>query len=152
MDESEEAIREQTVRAKKQAGGSNGTARWIGYSNAPRYAVLCVFRWVRTVRTTMIALLIALASPLHAQLADPTLPSAEPEALQHLSDNRVRQQIMQESQMRFSGRCVCSYQTKDSKMRSCKGRHEVIKTRPAPICYPSQVTSNMMSEWRQHHP
>jgi hypothetical protein len=100
-----------------------------------------------------IALLIAiLDSPLHAQLADPTLPSAEPEALQHLSDNRVRQQIMQESQMRFSGRCVCSYQTKDSKMRSCKGRHEVIKTRPAPICYPSQVTSNMMSEWRQHHP
>jgi hypothetical protein len=80
------------------------------------------------------------------------LPSAEPKALQHLSDNRVRQQIMQESQMQFSGRCVCWYQTKDSKKRSCKGSHEVIKTQPAPICYPSQVTSNMMSEWRQHHP
>jgi hypothetical protein len=104
-------------------------------------------------RTTTIALLIAIpASPLHAQLVDPTLPSAEPEALQHLSNNRLRQQIMQESQIHYSGRCVCSYQTKDSKRRSCKGRHEVIKTPPAPICYPSQVTSNMMSEWRQHHP
>jgi hypothetical protein len=56
-------------------------------------------------------LLLALNSPLYAQapLVDPSLPSAHPEALQRLSDDRVRQRIMQESQARYSGRCVWSF-------------------------------------------
>jgi hypothetical protein len=45
-------------------------------------------------------------------LHDP--PGVKPEALQQLSDNRVRQHIMRESQKRYSGRCVCQYQMKDS--------------------------------------
>ncbi len=80
---------------------------------------------------------------------DPTLPSARPEALQQLSDTRVRQQIMQQSQAAYPGRCVCQYQTRDSKGRSCKGRHEVVRTRPQPICYPSQVTRSMIDKWQQ---
>ena len=98
-------------------------------------------------------LFISLASPLHAQapLLDPNLPSVKPQTLQHLSDNRVRQRIMQESQARYGGRCVCPYQTNDLNGRSCKGRHEVITTPPRPICYPSLVTSEMVSEWRQRH-
>ena len=99
-------------------------------------------------------LLISLNSPLYAQapLLDPNLPSAHPEALQRLSDDRVRQRIMQESQASYSGRCVCQYQTKDSNGHSCKGRHEVIKALPKPVCYPSQVTDEMLSDWRQRHP
>jgi hypothetical protein len=98
-------------------------------------------------------LFISLASPLHAQvpLLDPNLPSVKPQTLQHLSDNRVRQRIMQESQARFVGRCVCPYQTNDLNGRSCKRRHEVITTPPRPICYPSQVTKEMVSDWRRHH-
>ena len=87
-----------------------------------------------------------------APLVDPNLPSVKPESLQQLSDNRVRQRIMLESQSHYSGRCVCQYQTKDSHGRSCKGRHEVIKTKPRPLCYPSQVDSEMVSDWRQRHP
>jgi hypothetical protein len=93
------------------------------------------------------------ASPLHAQapLLDPNLPSVKPQTLQHLSDNRVRQHIMRESLVRYSGRCVCPYQTNDLNGRSCKGRHEIITTQPLPICYPTRVSSEMVSEWRKRH-
>jgi hypothetical protein len=96
-------------------------------------------------------LFIWLASPLHAQapLRDPNLPSVKPQTLQYLSDNRVRQRIMQESHARYGGKCVCPYQTKDLKGRSCKCRHEVVTTQPRPICYPSQVTREMVSDWRE---
>jgi hypothetical protein len=101
-----------------------------------------------------IVLLISLSSSLYAQasMLDPNLPSAHPEALQRLSDDRVRQRIMQESQARYTGRCVCQYQTKDSSGHSCKGRHETIRALPEPVCYPNQVTSEMLSDWRQRHP
>jgi hypothetical protein len=87
-----------------------------------------------------------------ASLSDPNLPNVEPEALQQLTDNRIRQRILQESQSHYSGRCVCQYQTRDSHGRSCKGRHEVIREKPQPLCYPSQVTREMVSDWRQRHP
>ena len=98
-------------------------------------------------------LFVSLASPLHAQapLLDPNLPTVKPKTLQHLSDNRVRQRIMQESQARYDGKCVCPYQTNDLNGRSCKGRHEVVTTQPQPICYPTQVTREMVSDWRRHH-
>ena len=105
-------------------------------------------------RMAAITLLI-IVLPLNsyaAPLVDPNLPSVKPESLQQLTDNRVRQRIMQESQSHYSGRCVCQYQTKDSYGRSCKGRHEAIKTKPQPLCYPSQVDSEMVSDWRQRHP
>jgi hypothetical protein len=97
---------------------------------------------------------LALAAPLWAQtsLHDPNLPSVKPEALQQLSDNRIRQQIMRDSQAHYPGRCVCRYQTLDSNRHSCKGRHEVIKSRTRPMCYPRQVTSAMVSDWRRRHP
>ena len=83
---------------------------------------------------------------------DPNLPTVKPEQLQRLSDTRVRQQIMHESQAKYRGRCVCQYQTRDDKGRSCKGRHELVESQPQPICYPAQVTPAMMSEWRLQHP
>jgi hypothetical protein len=97
---------------------------------------------------------IPLTTSIHAEtpLVDPTLPSVKPEALKALSDDRVRQQIMLESQAQYRGRCVCSYQTKDSNGRLCKGRHEVIRAGPQPICYPAQITSEMVINWRQSHP
>src|ERR1700733_7602459 len=102
-----------------------------------------------------VAVLLTLPDlPLHAQAPsrDPNLPSANSEALQRLSDDRVRQRIMQESQARYRGRCVCQYQPKDSNGHSCTGRHEVVEKVPKPVCYPSQVTNEMLSDWRQRHP
>jgi hypothetical protein len=97
-------------------------------------------------------LFLTTGSP-HAQtpLHDPNLHTASPEALQQLSNERVRQKIIEDSQTRYAGRCVCQYMTQDSRQRSCKGRHEVIKTKPLPICYPSQVTPEMVSTWRRQH-
>jgi hypothetical protein len=83
---------------------------------------------------------------------DPNLPTVRPEALQQLSDHRIQQQIIQESQERFAGRCVCQYMTRDSHGKSCKARHEIIRTKPLPICYPQQVTPHMISDWRRAHP
>jgi hypothetical protein len=96
---------------------------------------------------------IASIGYVHAEPAphDPNLPSVKPEALQRLSDTRVRQQVMLESQAKYYGRCVCPYQTRDAKGRSCKGRHEVVQSKPRPICYPEQVTPAMMSDWRRQH-
>jgi hypothetical protein len=43
-------------------------------------------------------------APLH----DPNLPTASPEALQQLSDSRVRQKIMENSQAHYVGRACAS--------------------------------------------
>jgi hypothetical protein len=99
-------------------------------------------------------LALASARPFAAEtlLRDPKLPSVPPKALRQLSDNRVRQAIIRESQARYPGRCVCRYQTQDSNRRSCNRRHEVIKTTPIPLCYPAQVSEAMVRDWRRRHP
>lgn len=103
-----------------------------------------------------IALVLGLAATRLAGAADPpqdpNLPSARPAALQALSDDRARQKMMLESQAAYPGRCVCAEQTRDSKGGSCKGRHEVVKTRPVPLCRPAQVTPEMLAAWRRSHP
>ena len=74
-------------------------------------------------RMATITLLITLLPlNLYAEpLVDPNLPSVKPEALQQLTDNRVRQRIMQESQSHYSGRCVCQYQTQTRTVARAKG-------------------------------
>jgi hypothetical protein len=91
-----------------------------------------------------------LAGP-HAQpqAADPNLPSVPPEALQQLSETRIRQQIMQRSQEPDRGRCVCSSQTEDSNGRSCKGRYQPIRSAPKPLCTPQEVTQAMIDAWQR---
>lgn len=86
-------------------------------------------------------------SPLH----DENLPSVKPEALQQLSDTRIRQQLMQQSQAPYRGRCVCPYQTHDINGHSCTNRHEVVHSYPQPLCYPSQVTRAMIRDWKRLH-
>lgn len=102
-----------------------------------------------------VALLVVLtfALDLHAeeQLHDPALPTVSSEALHQLLDTRTRQQIMAERQAHFPGRCVCQYQATDSNGRSCKGRHEIVKGKLQPLCYPRQVSHKMIDEWRHLH-
>jgi hypothetical protein len=100
-----------------------------------------------------LTLMLTIAGPLAAQapLRDPNLPTVPPQALKDLSNDRIRQDIMRESQAHYVGRCVCRYQTEDSHRRSCKGRHEVITAKPLPMCYPAQVTDVMIQQWRRSH-
>jgi hypothetical protein len=95
--------------------------------------------------------MLIVAGPLAAQapLRDPNLLTVSPQALKDLSDERVRHDIMKESQAHYVGRCVCRYQTEDSHRHSCKGRHELITAKPIPICYPAQVSDVMIQQWRQ---
>jgi hypothetical protein len=106
-------------------------------------------------RRLILALTLAgLADPTAAQtsLHDPNLPTVGPGALQQLSDDRIKDKILQETQAHYANRCVCPYMTRDAHGRSCKGRHEIIKTKPGPVCYPSQVTTGMITDWRRRHP
>jgi hypothetical protein len=106
-------------------------------------------------RLGRLLLLIALgwpaAVPAQTVPHDPNLPTVKPGALRELSDNRIRQKIMAESQAPYAGRCVCPYQNKDSRGRSCKGRIEAIKTPPLPICKPGAVSDAMVKAWRKKH-
>jgi hypothetical protein len=116
----------------------------------------CVLTAARRPAGLVAAVLLLSAAPaasLHAAqpLHDPNLPSVKPQALQQLSETQIRQQIIQQSQAPYPGRCVCPYQTQDTNGRSCKGRHEVIRKQPQPICYPHQVTRAMMDDWQRLH-
>jgi hypothetical protein len=115
--------------------------------------------WASAARVAAMRLLAAvlIAIPgsvmLRAETApkDPNLPHVQPEALERLSETRIRQRIMQHSLAPYAARCVCPYQTQDARGHSCKGRHEVVTTSPQPICYPRQVTSAMITHWKQTH-
>jgi len=100
-----------------------------------------------------VLILWPLTAPVVAQtsLHDPSLPTVKSEVLRQLSNDRIRQRIMRQSQAHYAGRCVCAYMTKDTNGRPCKGRHVVIKSEPQPICYPGQVTDRMVTDWRGRH-
>ena len=80
----------------------------------------------------------------------PVLRSLSGLACGHLA-NDAQTHVAGERLIRPSnrGRCVCSYQTRDTKGCSCKGRHELVQSKPQPICYLEQITPAMMSDWRR---
>ena len=123
-----------------------------GLPNGLRFCPIAIGK-ISKVSFLFAVILLGLIGSLAAQtpLHDPNLPTVSPEVLQQLSNERVRQRIIENSQAHYAGRCVCQYMTEDFRRRSCKGRHEVIETKPLPICYPSQVTPEMVSMWRRQH-
>ena len=97
-------------------------------------------------------LFLSLASPLHAQapLLDPNLPSVKPQALQHLSDNRVRQRIMQESQaLRWQVRVPISDERPERSLVQGPARGHHNATSADLLSQPSHRA--MVSDWRRHH-
>jgi len=109
----------------------------------------CRRQWTARIATALLATIASVCAGAETLPQDPSLPHAKPEALEQLSDTRIRQKIMLQSQARYAGRCVCRYQTHDARGRPCKGRHEVIRTAPEPLCYPQQVTPAMITQWKQ---
>jgi hypothetical protein len=67
-----------------------------------------------------------------------------------LSDEEIKKKIIQESIMNYPGRCPCPYSTM-SNGRSCGRRSAYSKPGGySPICYPSDVTKEMIDEYRKN--
>lgn len=67
-----------------------------------------------------------------------------------LSDAQVKKAIIQESINEYPGNCPCPYNTASNGSR-CGKRSAY--SRPggyAPICYASDVTNDMVREWREN--
>jgi len=67
------------------------------------------------------------------------------------SDAQIKRKIIEESLASYPGNCPCPYNTMRNG-RSCGGHSAY--SRPggyAPICYASDVTPEMIREWRAAH-
>jgi len=72
-------------------------------------------------------------------------------AQKKISDAQVKKAIIKESIATYPGNCPCPYSTARNGSR-CGGRSAY--SRPggyAPICYPRDVTEEMISQWRENH-
>ena len=98
-----------------------------------------------------IILLTTLAARAQAPPHDENLPHAAPRALQRLSDDRLRQRILMESQAPFHGACACPHQATDARGRACHGRIVVLSSHKPALCSPAEVTDEMLAAWRKRH-
>ena len=76
---------------------------------------------------------------------------AVPAAARELSDAQVRQVIIQESIASYPGPCACPYNV--ARNGSMCGRRSAY-SKPggySPVCYASQVTPEMVREYRARH-
>jgi hypothetical protein len=69
----------------------------------------------------------------------------------NLTDDAIAKLIIQESIAQYSGQCACPYgQMKNGK--ACKGRSAYSKPGgKSPVCYGSDVTADMIKQWRNTH-
>lgn len=68
-----------------------------------------------------------------------------------LSDAEIRRAIIADSLASYPGNCPCPYNT-DRRGHACGGRSAY--SRPggyAPICYASQITAEMVAQYRLQH-
>lgn len=74
-----------------------------------------------------------------------------PAAHAALSDDEVREQIIQESIDVYPGNCPCPYNAMRNG-RACGGRSAWSRAGGyAPICYKREVTAQMVREWRERN-
>ena len=67
------------------------------------------------------------------------------------TDAQVKQNIIEQSISSYPGRCPCPYNT-DRAGRSCGGRSAYSRKGGAsPLCYPRDVSQQMLKQWRQAH-
>lgn len=66
-----------------------------------------------------------------------------------LTDEQVKQRVIQESINSYSGNCPCPYNSASNGSR-CGGRSAHSRAGGArPICYEEEVTDEMIKKWRQ---
>ncbi len=68
------------------------------------------------------------------------------------SDDQIRQQVVKESIASYPGTCACPYSVMRNGRR-CGRRSAYSKPGGyAPLCYPSDVTEEMLRHYRREHP
>ena len=68
-----------------------------------------------------------------------------------LTDDEVKQHIIDESLADYSGSCACPYNSARNGSR-CGGRSAWSKPGGAsPVCYKNEVTAERIKEWREGH-
>lgn len=76
---------------------------------------------------------------------------AAPAAAEQLNDAQVKERIIAESIASYPGRCPCPYNLAKNGSK-CGGRSAWSRAGGySPICYPDEVTSDMVAAWRAQH-
>ncbi|WP_407654822.1 hypothetical protein [Brenneria populi] len=83
--------------------------------------------------------LVTLFSPIHTMAQ-----------LHKISDEQVKELIIQESISAYSGNCPCPYHFARNGSRCGKRSAWSRRGGYAPICYKNEVSTRMVVEWRQH--
>lgn len=88
---------------------------------------------------------------LFAILLTPFLFMGIAGAKTHLSDEQVKQKIIESSISAYPGPCACPYNSMRNG-RACGGRSAWSKAGGySPICYKEEVTKAMITRWRANH-
>ena len=75
-----------------------------------------------------------------------------PALAQSGADQRDRQTMIQESIRNYAGNCPCPYNT-DRAGRTCGARSAWSKPGgAAPLCFPGDITDQMLKRWRERQP
>lgn len=74
-----------------------------------------------------------------------------PSAAQAQSDEEIRQMMIDQSIRSYSGNCPCPYNRASNGSR-CGGRSAYSRPGGAsPLCYPSDISAQMVENFRQRH-
>lgn len=96
---------------------------------------------MKNVRSLVLMVMAAMACALPAAGQQRQLPS----------ESKVKQQIIAESIAAYPGRCPCPYNAARNGS-ACGGRSAWSrKGGYAPICYESEISSDMVRKWRQEN-
>jgi|SRR5688572_17217496 len=94
----------------------------------------------------------ASASQSTAAGSQPTAPVEQGNGKQKLTDAQVKQILIDESVASYAGNCPCPYSTM-SNGRRCGRRSAYSRAGgEAPLCYPKDVTPEMIQAYREANP
>lgn len=93
-------------------------------------------------------------SALHAAVSTPIAaePTADKGAQKRLSDAQIKKLLIEESIAAYDGNCPCPYSRARNGSRCGKRSAYSREGGAAPLCYPSDVTAEMVQAYRDEHP
>jgi hypothetical protein len=99
-----------------------------------------------------LVLLCSASSAVSAAAEAVPLEAKGAEAKKSLSDAQVRQILIDESIAAYPGNCPCPYSTARNGSRCGKRSAYSREGGEAPLCYPKDVSAEMVEEYRAAHP
>ena len=109
---------------------------------------------IGSVRRTALACVAALVLAAAADAAAPIEAKAAPAqgAKQALTDAQIKKLLIEESIAAYSGSCPCPYSTARNGSRCGKRSAWSRAGGQEPLCYPDDVSAEMVREYRAAHP